>query len=174
MGFYRSTFFAAALVAAAALPVAAQNAAGQELQQLAQQHADWHRRNDALRYRNPAEYEREHAQERQELDQQYQLWQRQVGVYQRIGYNQYPSQYPQQAGWYDGNGNWHADVQQQNGWYDQSGSWHANASQGSVQDRDDVRGGPKARGRQDNGKHKGWDKKDRAQDDQRGNDRDDH
>ncbi len=90
--------------------------------------------------------------------------------YPNGGYYPYgpPRQIP--GGWYDQNGRYHPYTQgqsgwynngQQNGYYDQYGRWHpyTNGNYQYQRRDDDDRGrgnNPKAQGRHDNGKHKGW------------------
>lgn len=145
----------AALMGLAALPAAAQS----PQQRLNEEHAEWHRRHDADAYRNPANYQREHAELHQRISQQYARMQRQNG-YNPNGY--YGQVYPQQnpggyypygpprqipGGYYDQNGRYHAYTQGQSGWYnngqqsgyyDQNGNWHPyNNGNYQYQRRDD-------------------------------------
>ncbi len=74
----------------------------------------------------------------------------------------------QQNGYYDQNGNWHPYNQQQGGYYDQYGNWHPYSNNGDYRRDDDDRGrgrNPKAEGHHDNGKHNGWNKHGREDDD---------
>ncbi len=198
----------AALMGVAALPAAAQS----PQQRLNEEHAEWHQKHDRDAYRNPANYQREHAELHQRINQQYARMQRQYGYNPNYGYPQggyYPQQNPggyypygpprqipggwydqngryhpytqgqsgwynngqRQNGYYDQNGNWHPynNGQRQNGYYDQYGNWHPYNGDYGYQRGDDDDGGrghnPKAEGRHDNGKHKGWYKNGHDRDD---------
>ncbi len=185
----------AAMVGLAALPATAQSRGVEQRinEEHAEWHRDHDRdayRNPAKYQREHAELHQRMNEQYARLQRQYGYNPNGGGYYGQYGYG-YPQQNPNggyypygpprqiPGGWYDQNGRYHPYTQGQSGWYngqqqggyyDQYGNWHPyNNGNYQYQRRDDDDRGrgrnPKAEGRHDNGKHKGWYKNGRDDDD---------